>query len=160
MKNRQDYIQLGSSAPIVLAPYETVPIGGLPTIQVMDPDLYIRVRDILLARQLSLTAGLEAQRPLGWPEPASESLGEPTAPEQTQEFSAVQVEASELGKYVDQMLDTLRGNDLLQASRILMEVMGYLGGDRDELRQIVGIFGKVLGNHLRKSQTNEETRNE
>lgn len=67
MQNRQDYIQFGSSVPIMLTPHEPGPMGGTPTTRVMDPDLYIKVRDILLARQLGMVPRGEAEGPVGWP---------------------------------------------------------------------------------------------
>ena len=150
MQNQQDYIQPGSTLPIVLAPYEVVPISGVPIIRVENPDLYIKVRDILLARQLGTVPRGEAEGPVGWAS-APESPGEPAPPEEAQNPSVARVESTELGEYVDQMLRALPSNDLIDASRILIEVIACLGGDRQELRAIVGIFAKVLSNCVKKA---------
>ncbi len=156
MPNRQDYIQFGSSAPIVLAPYETFPSAGTLTIQVRDPGLYIKVRDTLLARQLGMVPRSEAEGPVGW---ASDP--EELAPlEEAQNPSVARVENAELGEYVDQMLRALPGNDLIDASRILVEVIACLGSDRQELRAIVGIFAKILSNCAKETQQSKEKRNE
>jgi hypothetical protein len=154
MKNRQDCIPFGSSAPIVLAPYETVPIGGAPTIQVMDPDLYIRVRDILLARQLSGSPDIGSNRSLVWPELISGPAAEILAQQESQEASGEvkEVETSELERCVDQMLGALATNDLIQASATLIKVIGYIGGERQELKAIVGISARILGNCRKRTQ--------
>jgi hypothetical protein len=150
MQNQQDYIQPGSTLPIVLAPYEVVPISGVPIIRVENADLYIKVRDILLARQLGMVPRGKEEGPVGWAGSSPESLAEPGTPEEAQDPTVAHVEAPGLGEYVDQMLGALSGNDLIDASRILIEVIACLGGDRQELRAIVGIFAKILGNCVKK----------
>lgn len=159
MQNQQGYIQFGSSAPIVLAPYETVPIGGSATIQVMDPELYIRVRDILLARQLSGSPDIGSRGPLVWPGSVSEGEDEAVVCEEMQDV-AEGANTSELREYVDEMLGALPANDLVQASATLIRVIACLGGDRPELSNIVGIFAKILGNCAQKSQENKEKHDE
>ncbi len=151
MQNQQDYIQPGSTLPIVLAPYEVVPISGVPIIRVEDADLYIKVRDILLARQLGMAPKAAVEGRVDWVPPSPASPGEPAGQEEAQNPSVAHVEASELGEYLDQMLHALPGNDLIDASRILIEVIACLGGDRQELRAIAGIFAKILSNCVKKA---------
>lgn len=159
MQNEQDYIQPGSTLPIVLAPYEVVPISGVPIIRVENADLYIKVRDILLARQLGMVPRGEAEGPVGWASDP-ELPGEPTLPEEAQNPSVARTGCAELEECVDQMLRALPRNDLIDASRILIEVIAYLGGDRPELRAIVGIFAEIMGNCVKKTQENKEKENE
>jgi hypothetical protein len=158
MKTQQDYIHFGSSAPIVLAPYETVPVGGSPKIQVTDPDLYIRVRDILLARQLSGSQDIGGNRPPVWPGPTpeGEDEGVDCDEEHGLSFVAEGIENPELQDYVDEMLAALQANDIVQASATLIRVIACLGGERTELRAIVGIFAKILETCVKKTQASKE----
>lgn len=161
MRTHPEYIHFGSSAPILLAPYETVPIGG-STIQVMDPDLYIRVRDILLARQLSGNPNIDENRPLVWVGPISEGEDEGVGCDEGQGFSVMAegIESPDLKEYVDEMLVALPANDLVQASATLIRVIACLGGERTELRAIVGIFAKIFDNCVKEPQDNKENENE
>lgn len=160
---QQDYIPFGCSNPIIVAPREVVLTGGVPVLRVWDPDFYIQVRDILLARQMGANPILAPGQwqiapsplhPIGAPPEEGEDLVDPLLPSPTSEAHI----EKELREYVDRMLGALSTQNLLEGSRILSEALAFVGGNNPRLRQLVGIYGRLLNGFLKNRKPKERER--